>query len=69
MLMPFGKYRGFDSADLPSDYLMDLWLKDWVYEFYPHMFEELTETLLVRDLEKSHFYGRLSWQRDYQREH
>lgn len=69
MIMTFGKYRGRDISDLPSDYLRYLGEKDWFETKYPMLLKSFNEELLERDHDGSHFFGCLKWDRYYKRDH
>jgi len=56
MKIDFGKYRGLDVDEIPSDYLKWLTFQDWCEEKFPDLVKEAEEELTFRTTWKRHFY-------------
>ena len=56
MKLYFGKYKGLNVDEIPSDYLKWLTLQDWCEEKFPHLSKEAEEELAFRTTWDRHFY-------------
>ncbi len=56
MKVYFGKYRGLDIDEIPSDYLKWLTLQDRREERFPDLLKEAREELNFRTTLNRHFY-------------
>ena len=57
MNMPFGKHRGKDIGDVPSNYLYWLLEQDWMGEKKNwELLEAIEHEIAVRDRSYAHFY-------------
>ena len=54
--LPFGKHRGKDVDDCPSDYLRWLVKQDFVEDKYPEILKAAEDELKYRDTWRKHFY-------------
>ena len=56
MKVYFGKYKGLNVEELPSDYLKWLTFQDWCEEKFPNVLREAEEELAFRTTSNKHFY-------------
>ena len=57
MILPFGKHRGKDIGEIPSNYLTWLLEQDWMEEDqYDDLFEEIAWEMATRERSDAHFY-------------
>ena len=56
-ILHFGKFKGLDIEDIPSDYLKYLVESDWFEDKYPDFVKPIEDELAFRDRWNSHFYG------------
>ncbi|NIO03860.1 MAG: hypothetical protein GTN74_04400 [Proteobacteria bacterium] len=56
MKVYFGKYKGLNVDEIPSDYLKWLTLQDWCEEKFPLLLKEAEEELTFRTTWSRHFY-------------
>jgi uncharacterized protein (DUF3820 family) len=56
MKVYFGKYKGLNVDELPSDYLKWLTLQDRFEEEFPNVLREVEEELTFRTTWNKHFY-------------
>jgi len=56
MRVNFGKYKGLNVDEIPSDYLKWLTLQDWCEEKFSHLLKEAEEELAFRATWDRHFY-------------
>jgi uncharacterized protein (DUF3820 family) len=57
IILHFGKFRGKDLEDVPSDYLEWLLRQEWLEEKYSKYVEPIEMELKFRSVWNTHFYG------------
>jgi uncharacterized protein (DUF3820 family) len=56
MKVDFGKYKGLNVSEIPSDYLKWLTLQGWCEQKFPALLREAEEELVYRTTSQRHFY-------------
>jgi uncharacterized protein (DUF3820 family) len=57
VILHFGKFKGMDIEDVPSDYLNYLLESDWFEKQYLSLIDPIEKEMKFRSTFNTHFYG------------